>query len=771
MSENKTNAFDGIEGASTLTGAELFSSNDPFASAADDRKFIGDLDEFLKSMGVTPIATSPAGAYEAFSVSADASGTQAVHDTGEASTVAFEPIKVDTPTNEQYAENEDAKSYLQAQKKKKKFRKNFRVLSGDAPSDEAIIDSQHTAEASSNVADTVSDEADGDIFTTVEKAERKKRSRGVFNANGKSVASMKKKAKSKKQEQVLVSAKALRESLAKKLKLQKNQIILLCILGVVSLVLYFLPSLYAVSNPLEFMFSQGGKVYGIINIVCLLLAVIFSFDRYIAAGKSVSKLGTDSNTGLIVLSVFVLLHDILTVVLSTSGLGGVDLYTVYAVFAMTLAVLSENLKCKMAYRNIAVVCKGTSVESINPVDSGADAAVFLKGIAKKGEGSLLYCAKAESIKSLNPDIGHRSDENRFYNFAYLIMLLAGIVCGIIMVGRSSQPSMFLTGLLSCVCLCGPTVCEIARTVLLFIKNSELNSQGAAITSFDGVEQMGKSKAIVMDSSAIFTAKVEKFKRVKAGLMPQKHSAVYAASLLKGAQSLIYKGFEEFEANLNGALPTAEDVEYIPGAGYKGSVISKDVLVGNRKLMLKNSIAVPTEAEEKRYGGNMFVYYVAVDGILVATFLVSYALSSPIKSVSPLFNKTGLVLLLSSKEPDLREKYISSRLGIDVSAIKILGEQGRELLQEYKQNKTMRQSNSLVCRKKNAFTFNLAVLAHRLYDADRLVLGMNIAGQVIFFGLIIAAVFMNVPAVFSPLSIIIMRILWSALTVLIASAKK
>ena len=768
MSENKSNAFGAETPPSAVSGAELFTANDPFANMDDDQKFIGDLDAFLKSMGVTPISSS-SGDYELQTqsepLSFDAPSFEPITDT-----VAAETKKA-TPVNEQYAKNVDEESYVKAQKKKKKFRKNFRVLSGDADSAQTIHEESQPSSKASNVADSVATDSDEDIFASVEKAQRKKRSKGVFNANGKSADSMKKRAKTKKREQVLVSAKALRENLSKNLKRQKIQLIILAVLGVISLVLYILPSFYAVSNPLEFLFGNGGRVYGIINIVCLLTGIAAGYDRFIAAIKSLKDFNTDSNTGLIILSVFVLLHDILTIVLSTSGLSGVDLYTVYAVFAVALAVISENLKCKMAYRNLVVICKGTTLDSINPVDNDADAEVFLKGIAKKGQGSLLYCAQAETIRSLNPNIGKRSGESKFYSICYLAVILASIVCGAIMVMRSSLPSMFLTGILSCVCLCGPTVCEIARTALLYRKNRELNADSAAIISFEGVEQMGKAKAIVVDSSAVFSAKVEHFKKVKSSLVSQTHSAVYTASLLKDTGCLIYGGFEDFVKNLSGELPVAEDVEYITGAGYKGKVNSKSILVGNRRLMTKYSIPVPTEAEEKRYAKGNLVYYVAVDSSLCATFVVTYNVIGPAKKASALFNKTGLILLLSSKDPDLREKRISSKLNIDISAIKILGEQGYELMQEYKQNKTMRQANSLVCSRKRNYSFNLAVEAHRLFDADRLVLGMNIAGQVIFFALIIAAVFMNVPAVFSPMSIIFMRLAWSALTLLIGTIKK
>ena len=724
------------EGESTLGGTE----------------YIGNFDDLLKSLGITPISQM-----DSAEVFADE---------------GFEEIKLNIKQEDGYVPFSD-ETYLQSAQKEasakqnKKFMQNFRVLSKKT-NDSTILEATPTGEAKGNVADRIKLEEGEGLFDAVERAESLKK-KGVFHAKGKSADRILDKANKKKKEEVLMKAKELSAVLQKKLAIQKIQLIVLGIIGFIMIIFSFLPSLYtAEESPLQVLFKDGAKVYGIINIALLMLTAGVGYDRLIASVKSVKDITFNSGTGLLVLFVAVLVHQIVLIIKGQTAFYDINLYNIYALFSVMVAILSESLKAKIALMNISVVVKSGVLDSIHAVENKADSEVLLKGVTNKGKA--LYCAQADTIRGLNGNLGVRPNENKFYTFLHIGVLVASLAAGAVIMIRSRNVSLFVTAIVACICLCGPALCEFARTVLLYRENQKLAAMSAAVTAFDGIRIMEKSSSIAMDASDIFTAKVSKFKAVRMSRMSVENSATLTASLLKDSGSLIGECFDGYEETIDGDLPGAEDVEYDPKRGYKGLVAGRRVLVGNRSMLISNEIEAPTKQEERAYAGNKCCMYVAVDGELTATFLVSYDIIPSLRKSVASFSRSGLVLMLTSKDPGLSEKTVSLKLGTDISAVKILDNDASALMDEYRLNRSMRNTNCLVCSKYKKSIFALAVGAKLLYENDKFVLLMHVAGQCLAFAMLLTAVIVGVPAFFNPYVMILLQAIWSVLSVLFVSRR-
>ncbi len=683
---------------------------------------------------------------------------------------SFDPFDIggtgsDTPPEEQYAHSKGEKSYRKKEKEKKKFREGFRIFRKGAK-DSPIYEAQESdSEGESPMGDFTPDENE-DVFTAAERSHKKKKG-GAFHRDARSAENLSRKAKAKKDDEVISSVRALGKSLTKKAKTKRLQIILLSVLTFVSLVLYILPSFYVASNPLEAVFANGGKVYGIINILLLVLIAAAGYDRFTNGLKSFGTLRFIGNTGLVILFVLVLVHDGYTMLKGVCGLGGNDLYTVYAAFAFLVSVIGEWLRTKICLGNLTVVAQGAVMDSINSVEDEADAKVLAKGIFGS-EDKLLYCAGAEVIKNLREDMGLRREEKGFYPASYTLVLVAAVVCGIIL-GLRNGSAYTVTGLVACACLCAPTVCDFTRTLLLYMKNRQLNSQGGAVLDFSGTEQMGKAKGIVMDASDIFVAEVLDYVTAKLLFVTKTEVPVLAAALLKYSGSMLFPAF--FYRAEKEPLPLAENVEYIPRGGFRGKVGTHTVVVGNRRLAQDSGAEVLSEKNEAKKSRGKALYYIVIDGHTSAYFVVNYEVRNSIKADSAAFNRTGLMLFLSSKEPFLGEGYVAEKMRIDGHCIKLISGDGRGIMEEYRRNKSMRALSTLVCARRKKFIFNLAVWAQRFYDADRLVFGANVIGQFLFFVLIIAATFMDIALIYSPITIIFLHCLWGSLSVLLGQLKK
>lgn len=743
--EEKSDSFSGVfsslSGESSLAGSE----------------YVGSFDELLQSLGMTPITkTQP----------------EEIDNIEQAEKRVI--ITDSQPEKEEYIPyNEDtyldfAKKQEKSAQQSKKFMQNFRVLSKKAE-DKTLLEASPTGKAGSNVADIIKPSQGEDIFEAVERAESKKK-KGVFTANGKSAGNILDKANKKKKEEVTMKAKDFAKILNKQLAKQKIQLILLVIITLVSGILSLLPLIYTVGGPLEALFKDGGRIFILANIALLFLAATAGYDRMTQAFKTLKGFKVDSSTGLFLMFVLVLVHNIVLLVLKKAQGGDIRVYTVYFALSLVAAVLSERFKGEIALRNLSVAVKCPEIQSIHTVENKLDRSVLSKGIGRKDCDKVLYCAQTDTINGLNGNLGKRPGEDKFYNLLHLTALAASLISGVVIILRNRDAALFVTAIVACICLCGPIMCELARTILLYIENKRLNSNYAAITSYEGLQTMNKACAVAMDASDIFTAKVSKFRAVKGSRLSTHDCAVLAAAVLKESDCLLWSEFKSFEETIEGELPEAFDLEYSERLGYSCSCAGRKVMVGNRKMLLKNNIDAPSKEEEKKYAGGKSAMYVVIDGILSATFLVSYNIIPSLGKAAVKFNKCSFVLLLTAKDPCLTENLASLKLGCDISCVKILSQDAAELMDEYRFNKSMRQVNSLICSKRKKSLFVLVTTAKLLCERDKFVLYMHVAGQALAFMMLILSVILGVPAFMSPFVIIGLQLIWGALSVLITARK-
>ncbi len=716
-----------------------------------------DIDAILESLGATPTPKSAA------------RKMLEQEENGDGQTRAFAPSK--EPKKEKASQRTTHFNLSDAVKTKIKssipqpdestdIMGGVRVLSENKPSDEAILEAAPEGEGKESLLDSLSPEKGEDIFTAVDKAVKRKKNLSSQGFTRSNTNQANKKALKKKQEDALLTGKALYASLAKKSNTARIQLVFCLCLFFLTLILTALPAFYSPGNALEFMFAQGGRTYALINILLLVPLVIVFYKNFASAIGSLIEMKPNSDVCLLTVTVFVFVHDISAGILNSAGLNGVKMYTLAAIFTAAVTCLGDYFKHRTALRSLACIMKSSSLQSVQPVENKADANALAKGITDKGEPKILYCADVETGDNLTAGIGPRRDESKFYTYSSIAVLLLSFITATVIYFKTLDGGMFLSVLLSGICLCMPVTGNAVRSVNIYLENLKLHRIGAAATENEGIRSVGKANGVAMDISDIFTAEVSRFRTVPGVYINKNDAAVFAAALTIEAGSLMAAPFRDFMKQLEAEMPVTETVQYEEGLGYCGWVDGKRVLVGNRQMLIQHSIPAPDAKEEKRYAKNKFVMYLAVEGQLTATFLVNYKVLSSVMKLSEDFNKTGLVLMLTSKEPCLDNKEISKRLSLDTAGVKVLSTKGHDIITEYRSNKAMRISSGLVCSHKSRSLLPLVVSAHHIYVSDKFLFNLHIVGQASGFVLLVLSQLLNMPLFLNPMTIILLHILWS-----------
>lgn len=630
---------------------------------------------------------------------------------------------------------------------RKKLMQNFRVLSRKY-GDEAILEAIPTGDGKESMMDNVWAEDGEDLFDAVEKAERRKKRHSLKEEKKKAV----------------VSGKAAEEELKKKLKTETIQLVSLGVVFVMSLILGFIPGVIASADmPPEKLPSVGTFV--LLNMLLLAASVFISKEYYRSAATSLYYMVADGDTCLLIAAAFAFLQQLFTLIFQSKfDLASLKMFTSVAVFAAAMRVLCDYFRTNTALRGIMTLMENDGISCIQEVESRTDSAVLAHGLSEDGKPKLLYCAQTEMKEGVATDITAIKTEDKYYSYASIASVAVAFVVAVVSLIKTKDFPTFLVALSAGMGITLPVMCDTAASAMSYFQNLKLAKIGAAATSYETIREIGKSNAIIMDASDIFMGVVSKFKRVPSGRIAKSDSVVFAAATLKKAGSILSGCFDEIIDQMGITLPEAEDFAYEEKLGYSCWIADRRVLVGNRQMLIEHSIPAPTEYEEKQYAGKGSVMYVVVEGALTATFVISYRVLSKARKVSSAFASTGLVLMLTTKEPCLTEGTVSSALGISVTKVKLVNTKGTGIMERYRENKAMRKSAGVFCSGKSGSLLALAAEAHRIYTANKLLFVLHIGSHAVAAALMLLAALWDITAFMSPLFVIFWLLLWSGATI-------
>lgn len=649
------------------------------------------------------------------------------------------------------------------------IKNNVRVLSEDKQEDEPIFETAPIGDAKGSVLDSLTPAKGEDIFVAVDKAVKKKKNILSQSLSHEKEDQEKKKTRKPKKEKPALTGKELFAHLSKVNSIQKIQLIIALAVLLISFIVTILPSFYTPGNALTALFSGGFRVYAVINMALLAVIVAVFFKNYFHAVRSIAEMKPDSNTVLLIITIFVFVHQ-LAALFGSAMLTSPSNYVLVVAFTAFMKSVADYFRSSTSLVSLRTIMKGGSLQSIQPVESKADADTLANGITEKGNPRILYCAKADNVSGITAEIGEKHGESRFYVVSSIIVLLIGFITSLIVYFSTSDNNFFMTVLCSFVCLCSPVMKDTVSTINIYIQNLRLSKLGAAATSYEDIQSVGKANGIAMDVSDIFTCNVSSFRVFNGVPVSQNQAALYASAVTMGAGSLMGRCFKDFVKQMSLKLPVTEDLQYEERLGFSAWVDGKKVLLGNRDMLIQHSVPAPSVEQEKKHAGKSFVMYLVVEGRLTASFLVNYKVLSDIRKMSGEFNKTGLVLMLTSKDPCLTHTEIAKRLGIDMAGVKVLSQKGSDIITEYRKNKTMHAPSSLVCARKSRSILRLILGAHNIYTSDKLISDFHILGQSAGILLLLLSLLLNMPLFRNPFAIILLHTFWATGSYLISSGE-
>lgn len=628
-----------------------------------------------------------------------------------------------------------------AEKSKKNLMQNFRVLSKNKE-DRAIIEAAPSGDGSVGFADSVKAQQGEDIFEAVEKAyinktqEKKEKKSRIELRNEKGAE----------------TGRVMLEEIRKESESKQKTMILYGVL-------------FAIGFVLTLVFS-GESFYSWISLLLSLVTCMISVPVFEKSFRAIKSFDAVADTAVAIMSFFVLIHNICVIALGqTTGV-----YTLCIVFACFLRVASDWLKLRNKERLVSAALKSRSLSTLQRIAVKNDAVTFTKNTVKNNEPDIFYCTKAMLDTSIEEPESDNTKEKKYFIFTMSFVLLASLVVGLLCFATEMTGLSFVTALTASVCALLPVMYDPLSRLIFLHHGKEMLQQGVCISGREALTHIGKSDGFVLEASDVFSGEVSRFRKSAVSDMDRNDSAVFAALLIREAGSVLAPCFDSFLEQMNIVIPPVENFLYEERLGYSAWVLDRKVLVGNRQMLLNHSVSVPTKEQEKVYAKGRYVMYVVIDGEITATFLVGYKVLPSLKKYSRDFNKTGLVLMLNSREAFLDEEAVASKLSIDASSVKILSSKAISIMEKYNTRYDRQVSTGLLCSGKKRSLMHLIMGCYNANATDRFILIMMLLGQLLGFLLLVLSAILDMKLFFNPVAIVAVRLIWSLITAFVVERK-
>lgn len=629
-------------------------------------------------------------------------------------------------------------------KGKKNLMQNFRVLSKNRE-DRTILEAAPVGKGGKTFADSVKAKKGEDIFEAVEKAYLNKEEEPEVKADNKSI-------RKERNEKGARRGEEIKNQLAEDIKKHKQGIVAYGVLFVLSAVL-------------TMFFSKTG-FYAYVNLLISAVACALSYPLFKKSVDAIKNLNAVSDTALAVMSFFVLIHNICVIALGHQ----INVYTLCIVFACLMRVCSGYFRLKSRARIVSMALKSKSLSIMQRIPVKNDAATFASG-NNDDEPDIFYCTEAYLDTSVEEPEYEFSKESKYYVFTMSAVLTGALFIGLLCFITELAGLSFVTALTAAVCMLMPVMYDPISRMIFYMNGKDMLKQGACISGREALAHIGKSDGFVLDAKDVFSGDVTRFRKSAITQISQNDSAVFAALLMREADSVLAPCFDEFLEYMNITLPPVENFLYEERLGYSAWVLDRKILVGNRKMLINHSISVPSKEHEKAYGKGRHVMYVVIDGEITATFLVRYKVLSSLRKYSRDFNKTGLVIMLSSKEAFLDEETVAAMLSLDASSVKVLSSKATSIMDKYNSGNGKQSATGLLCSSKKRSIMHLIMGCYHANAADKLIMMLLLMGQLLGLLLLVLSPVLNMPVFMNPMTIVVLRIMWGIIVNAVINQKK
>jgi P-type Cu+ transporter len=274
----------------------------------------------------------------------------------------------------------------------------------------------------------------------------------------------------------------------------------------------------------------------------------------------------------------------------------------------------------------------------------------------------------------------------FSGYFVPIVVLISIITAIVWFKFGPAPSFTyaIVNMVAVLIIACPCALGLATPMSIMVGTGKGATKGVLIKDAEALEAMESISTVIVDKTGTLT----KGKPVLSHIIVQpdfseEEVISMAASLEKGSEHPLAEAILQGVKERGIQLQEVSNFETITGMGIKGQIRGKQVLVGNKKLLLTNGIepellSIKAESIQRRGGGAMLV---AIDGIPAGVIGVEDPIKETSKEAVRYFHDNGINVIMVTGDNKATAQAVAKLIGIDEVKAEILPDEKNKIVRE------------------------------------------------------------------------------------------
>ncbi len=230
-------------------------------------------------------------------------------------------------------------------------------------------------------------------------------------------------------------------------------------------------------------------------------------------------------------------------------------------------------------------------------------------------------------------------------------------------------SIFISVLvIACPCALG-----LATPTAIMVGTGKGAEYGVLIKGGEALETTHKLSTIIFDKTGTITEGKPKVTDIVTTNLSEEQLLIYAASAEKGSEHPLGEAIVRAAIDRGYQLCELESFNAIPGHGIEVSIQGKQMLLGNKKLMIEKTIDVSPLSEtsdQLAYDGKTPMY-MAIDGQLAGIIAVADTVKESSKKAIETLHQMGIKVAMITGDNQKTADAIARQVGIDLVLAEVL----------------------------------------------------------------------------------------------------
>jgi len=276
--------------------------------------------------------------------------------------------------------------------------------------------------------------------------------------------------------------------------------------------------------------------------------------------------------------------------------------------------------------------------------------------------------------------------DRAAHYLVLVAVFGGLITFAIWYFLIGETGLFaMTLAITVVIITCPDALGLATPTAVMVGTGLGAQHGILYKNATALEQPAKLNAIIFDKTGTLTKGEPEVTRLIVAGNPRSEDELLrlVASAEYGSEHLLAQAIVKASKERGFDLEPAEEFEAIPGHGMRAVVDGKEVLAGNRKLMVDKGISMgemDAQARELENGGET-VIYTAVDGKFAGLVVIADAVRPGAKAAVKALHKLGIEVAMLTGDNRGTAERVAKELGIDTVFSEVLPHQKQDKVKE------------------------------------------------------------------------------------------